>query len=929
MFEHIKKRIIKGLIEEIVCLDATGIELVGHNYISLREGQHLIHHGINKNYMPSGYTVDTFSDDSTIVGEYSAEKGYFDYSGNSDTPVYGKINKDITHAISHKKPSGPETIYLISNQEENSSFRAKFNASENGQLYGNKLTIIDARELAKGIYELSISNSSVADFYKDFFPNFSQNLDNFEYFGKLPNICDSYVSEKEILNSIAAHYGKGNNICVLHGVSGSGKTQAAIDFIHKNTHAFHNYIWISGDDWKENATLSSVQRTRGGLPVNVAGLFNSTKSILVVDNCGRGIDEKYFEELKVGFEKGGVVLFTSQIAVPQSRLYLSIPQFSKTSALEILGENPSSPTQICTEFISKCRFSPLILSMVRKIAVEQGVEREILYREVLNDPELVDDSQGSSIIKKILGRLEPKALHALSMIANSGQNSHDAQFLRSYIGILCCNTLQKLSILVPENTLGVLRLHDLVSIAVQSEIESRPIATSIESYISDNKGDMSPSILRQIHLCFEQLHNEHLRRGNRGIDWIHYALLQCDSDLKRVLHKELHELKITQNSNLATVKSIIDAKEIHSYTINDHDLRRTYYGECIEVYDKAIEDSHSKNVRLELLHHKGKALRRCGIHDQALATFNTLLALEPEWHATHGQIAHLGSQHGVDKEVRTKGENAMRILLSDMLLDFNSVPLRVSLSAFARLRSYRNITQELNRQHDQVKQLANIIIMSALEGLDQFYEAYVSFTSVFGYYHSDICVNIVEVIPEMTVIPPTQVERKQWFSACEALTNSSIAAGREGKDELSSRLIAAGLNFANEICVNEKLSSFDARCVAKAFIVGKAPEKAIDAINKVTEDQINHWLLYEQTKAYLELGEDKYQDALICAERCFKIAQTDDRAVSRISIYHDLLSKCHEALKDYDNAGEELKNAVKNCSDEKYKAELEQRLLKY
>ena len=87
MFEHIKKRIIKGLIEEINCLDAAGIELVGHSYISLRENQTLIHHGLNKDYMPSGYTVDTFSDNSSIVGEYSAEKSYFEFSGTKDSPV--------------------------------------------------------------------------------------------------------------------------------------------------------------------------------------------------------------------------------------------------------------------------------------------------------------------------------------------------------------------------------------------------------------------------------------------------------------------------------------------------------------------------------------------------------------------------------------------------------------------------------------------------------------------------------------------------------------------------------------------------------------------------------------------------------------------------------------------------------------------------
>ena len=83
MFEPIKKLIIKNLIDEIKQLDATNIELIGHNVVSYIESKRLVHHGINKDYMPSGYTVDSFSDDSNIVVEYSAEKGYFeDWKGN-------------------------------------------------------------------------------------------------------------------------------------------------------------------------------------------------------------------------------------------------------------------------------------------------------------------------------------------------------------------------------------------------------------------------------------------------------------------------------------------------------------------------------------------------------------------------------------------------------------------------------------------------------------------------------------------------------------------------------------------------------------------------------------------------------------------------------------------------------------------------------
>ena len=926
MFEHIKKRIIKGLIEEISCLDAAGIELVGHNYISQRENKTLIHHGLNKDYMPSGYTVDTFSDDSSIVGEYSVEKGYFDYSGGKDSPVYSKINKDISHALEHKGGSAPEKIYLISNQEENSSFRAKFNATQIGQQHAERLIIIDARELAKGVYEQSINNPAAADFYKQYFPTFSQNMDNYEYFGKLPNACDGYVYTDEINDAIRNHFDTGKSVCVLHGVSGSGKTQSAIDFVRRNELNLPNYIWIGGEDWNRDTSLSSVHRSRGGAPVNVAGLFNSEKSILVIDNFGSGLEESDFEELRSGFEKGGVVLVTSQISVPQSSMYLSIPQLSINSALELLGERGSSASELCREFISRCRFSPLILSMTKKLGHEQGIDKETIYREILDAPELVDDSSGASIVRKIISSLPQSSLDALKKIANSGVNSHDIEFLRKYVGVLRCNSLQKLSILVPENTPGVLRVHDLISIAAQEELDSSLLVSSVEDYISSNAGDMTPSVLRQIHLCSDLILKEHQRRGSRDIDWLHYSLLQLEGDIKVELHSEIHEITLTENDSLQKIKSVIDAKEIHSYTINGNEERKSYYRDCANLYDHLLKKNVSEDIQLELLHHKGKSLRRSGMYTEALESFNRLLELKPEWHATYGQIAHLGTQNGIDKDVKDAGQKAMRTLLGFIQDELFSVPLRVSLAALARLRSYGKIVREINEKKDLVKRLADVITLSALEGLGQFYEAFVSFTSMFGYKHSIACVRIAESIPELITIPPNQVEKRQWVSACEALTNSSVAAGRENNERLAKLLIDSALSFANEINESEHLRSYDGRCVAKTYNIGLESEKSIMAIMKVPEEEVNHWLLYEKAKAYLELGGGNYEEALSSAKECFASAKSDDKASARISIYHDLLSSCYIKLDDHKNATRELREAIENCSNEKYKADLELRL---
>ncbi|HJV20758.1 MAG TPA: hypothetical protein VJ552_12820, partial [Sediminibacterium sp.] len=242
MFEIIKQRIIKNLIEEIECLSPTYLEIVGQNVLSFKENKRFIHHGINKDYKPSGYTVDSFTDDSKIIIEYSTDLKYFEDTSAKDAkiPFFEKIEKDIKHAIEHTAPQLPDKIYLITSQQEPPSFRGNFNKTLIAQEHAGRTTIYDNRELAKLIYEQSINSDEAASFYKQFFPGFSQDLDNYEYYGKAPSFCEKHITNDDAVKMIVEHFGK-YNVCVLYGVSGSGKTQLAIDYLHTEKQNFENY----------------------------------------------------------------------------------------------------------------------------------------------------------------------------------------------------------------------------------------------------------------------------------------------------------------------------------------------------------------------------------------------------------------------------------------------------------------------------------------------------------------------------------------------------------------------------------------------------------------------------------------------------------------------------------------------------------------
>ncbi|WP_440466136.1 tetratricopeptide repeat protein [Pseudomonas sp. YH-1] len=940
--ELIKKRIIGNLIDEVVELDASTLEVVGHSLIELLEAKRLIHHGLNRDYRPVGYTIDTFSQDFLVAGEYSAEKEYFqgkvsktpagqgageqDAGGaDAEAPVatYSKIEKDVQHVLDHAAGTLPHKIYLICSQEEPESFRAKFNRTAIAREHGERLNILDAREVARLIFEFSTQNQTAAAFYATIFPGFAQDLDNHAYYGKAPASCEYHVSDPVVVAAIRDHFDQGSRVCLLTGLSGSGKTQAAIDYLQQEGQHYENYLWVSGADWKQDTSLSSVQRARGGVAVNVAGIFNSYRTLLVIDSLERELGERALDGLAKGFARGGRVLVTSQLN-PPSKSALRMPTISTEAAAMILGES-GQRSAIATKFIETCRFSPLILATVRKLVEAEGVPREELYEEILADPQVIADGNGAAIMERILRRLDPVYLRGLQQIANSGSFANDARFLGHFLGHSVKSRLQGLSILRPAVAPELLSVHDLICQAVRDKPDAEPIVTALTRYVEKHSGEMIPSVIRQIHLCAPQLTEVYQRRLTQQPDWLTYALLQLDSGQSLVQAQALHLQAVHGGAALPELLCVIDAQEAFAYSL-DHDDRRQHFSAWAEEYGQAQQGDPTSDVNLELLHHQGKALRRCGRLPEALSCFQRLLEIRPEWHATYLQIAHMGTQNDADHPIKAAGMDAMRILIERVLAAPLNVPLRVSLAAVARLRSYRKVADEMVSHAEQVQVLADVIALSALEGLDQFYEAYLSFTSIFAYLHPEICVALAEGCPEILSMPPALVDKGQWSSACESLGNTAAAVGRAGKTDLRDRITAAGIAFATALGSQTRIKSFDARAVAKMFLFAGMPEDALAVITKISPEILNqdHWLLYRKAEA--ELGVGKPEDGLMTAELALALAQHDKKGLERVASYHELLSKCHEALGAIDAAIAQMEAAVSASAAGKYRQALSVRL---
>ena len=686
-----------------------------------------------------------------------------------------------------------------------------------------------------------------------------------------------------------------------------------IEYVHYKAKEFQNYIWIAGDDWQADTSLSSIQRTRGGIPVNVVGLFNKLKTILVIDSLERDVNENDFAELSEGFEKGGRVIITSQIK-SSVNFSMAMPDLSDAVAIKILGEKNTEG--IVGKVVNKCKGFPIMLSAIRNIVLYEGVDKNELYSEVLTNPEELVTTDGVSLFRIILSKLSSQTHEMLKKLVNTGTAIYDIGFVRFYCGVLPCNALQKLSILITTNTPGVVKIHDLICSAMMERDESDKAVEALAKYIDGRKGEMTPSILREIYLMRHKIAT--YKKNNLENDWLTYALLQIEGNEKDEIIEKIYAQKFKPDMDLAMVKCLIEAKELRGYHVKQREEAEEYFDKLVQEYESYLEIVQDVDIRAELLHHLGKTYRRRNKFEESFNCFKSLLEIKPSWHATYGQIVTLGTMK-VSSEIKDEAEKCMRRLLEDMLEDAEHVPLRVSLATIARMRSYRTITNEIVNTAERVEKICQIVASAALEDIGQFFEGFVSVTSVFAYHYSGCCLALAESVPDMIMVSPQMIEKRQWINACEALTNIVLYNEKNINNQLFDILIDKAIEFGRAQLTQNRISTYDARAIAKAYITSGDGKMALEVINSIPEEKKDHWILYRQAEAENMIGEIK---AIETALRAIELLEKDKKNINRKSSYYHLLSKCYYRSEEYEKSNEALLKAIDLCQDEKYKQDL-------
>ena len=892
-----KKIIVNKLIDEIESLSAEKIELIGNIFLENITGIIFQHHGTNRDGRPVGHTVDSLSTDSKYIAEYSTEKDYFD--GKTSFP---KIQNDIEHAKSFVGEGHLLKIYLICSQSEKTSFRENFyetNIFKNNQDY---IEIWGAEDLADKIFDICISNTSFKNKISKYLPDFYKEIASYADYGDIPyELDENYIQNQEFIDEIYSKIIR-EKLCVITGISGSGKTQLAMDFFQQKKDNYDDYIWFDGSELTENSNLRDVKKERLGQPINLIGSFCSHKTLLVIDNLNFRVTAKFFEDCNKGFDLGSSIIITSQIQSDINNYVM--PDYSSACLLDMLG----SSSEAAKLFIKKITL-PVVLTTIKTSSRNNKDEIEILINEILEDPASATDINARNVLKKVLNKLEDK--DALCKLCNTGIKKWDVYLLKKYIKLQKYKNLETLSLIKINSVSEVVQVHDFIFECMHTENEINTYMNFLLNEIGFLKGFITDSLLRQIHLSYLEIEKYCLSQEQIRNTWLTYGFFQVESERKQIIASCLWNENLCDMTSLEEIRSLVDAKETKIFCNEDTDNERRKF---LEELFEANEKFHGQNeIELILVHHIGKCFRRLKQFNESINYLSKAIEFNNNYYPSYLQIAKCSIQDR-EKKYYNQGTEAIKYVLSDILLK-KSVPFRIVLSVISDLRSFPDIYKNLHE--NEIVYLKQLLSLASFEGFQQYYEAFGAFVSMFSWSFPDLCKSMFEENKKILVLSPEHQEKRQWNNICETLTN---VYGRYKTEEFGEKIKDIINEYCGQISKEYPNNDYSIKTAAKALFYIDKFEEAILLVNNFHEP--SHFML--RWKAYSELC-CKKEECVVTAEKVVQLNEEDTRAKRYLSSNYALLSDCYEFKNDINKCIEYLDKAISICEDTKYKKQLEEK----
>ncbi|WP_240421397.1 tetratricopeptide repeat protein [Paenibacillus periandrae] len=909
-----KKSHVKRLIEGLENLNGTIFESFCHAFLETIVGYKLVYRGATVSGAPTGYTVDTYNADISIIAEYSSEKNYF--SNNFAKPL-----SDVEHAF--KKSNNLKCLYLFSNRTATNTESQDVRNAVN-----NKLKKMNQKNFEYHIYDARLIAEKLVDMLKflDYSSELVTHLPVLENIinehcmtNLLPTIKSTYLKRFEEIEAISIL--ESENVLFLYGISGIGKTDLSISIAHqlKEKYIFDVIVWVDGRKITSVESLNCLEIERVQSKQNILGLIKRKRVLLIIDGLDTNVDAIVPTLLKENKHDSKIIITSQKKCMSDSlKGQIHIEFLNDDLAKRILNYNieEECPLSIFNKIKQSIGCHPLLLDIINKGIQFDGITWRDIEAETLLLPNY-EDTNGQSFFKRLLQSHFQTIQNELVVINWLEGQSFNKKLLQHLISKSGINKLLTRSFLSDYRSHNY-KMHDLVYNCITLENTTQTGSQDVKKKFIDFF--VTDSFIKNFQY-FNALHTHRniisklIAESPDDFDLVPtyltldgLKLSDFESMLNRIdidtlLSKELIEL-VDQFKVITYIECV---ENIHRLIKRKSRAEAQRYAfDKIPTLEKLLKSACTNIFKFEVMHHLGKFYTYIKEYDRAIECFSNVIQNTND--SFHSKLQLAKFSKGIDIEV-------CRSYLREIFLAFENdasiVSISIVLAAFNELKKY--VFADLAEQFLLKGTLLETAIMhSSVWGYSQPFQVMTEVGKTIAYEQPKRYIEIIKLLPE---------ESREFKNKEELFYLGQVYKELGKCYQSNSEESISSLNLSRSYF--EGISTDDCyycTMIGECYILLKLFDRAIEILHQVEQRKRNHFW-YQRYSQYYQ-GVNDFEKALDYIEEAIEgITHQDDEKYrsaflrQKAQILTSLDTK-EEALRTYEEA-------IECCDRDKFRIEIE------
>ncbi len=557
------------------------------------------------------------------------------------------------------------------------------------------------------------------------------------------------------------------------------------------------------------------------------------------------------------------------------------------------------------------------MALIRGIVEDGDANWSELASDANSWPQ-IEDNREKTILERILNTHSEKISRELSILRWLDTKNLDATFAKHMFGISGFRKLKHRSIL-HEQSHGMLRLHDLTKLCLQSTCKtndnSQEIKTGFLNFFRERLNTADFHFQRSLHTCKNKIVD--LVENSKVLpDLTHYLYFLLDAvEINPEVLNKVAKIKIYDNLNsIIAIHAILESREKLIFNSRREGAKTPHYDNL--TIDEISTSLNSAKLEPELshilLHHQGKSFRRIGKITESLSAFEAALKFKPNAHHTRLQIARFCSRSD-----RQKAERYLEQIITDYLHAPETVAITVLFSAIVevcRLRGGYEIFLE------KIEDFRNIIIeivsLAQAEGFSQPYEVIAALGRNVYYRDPDL---VLELFNNSN-LPDTDLNysKIKHFDVAECLKNVGKATlQKEPPHQDPSKLFDLAVQYYNKV---ETDNDFQLTMMAEGALLANKADLSVSLLKRIPTDKWNCHTHHRMAQSLENLK--KFDKALIEINKSLSSCDNE----KYLSAFHDRKGEILYKFGKESAAVKSWKEAIKFCNNDKFIAKLNEKI---